>query len=555
MPDLDPAALAQLRRRGDELFRTPYNELPVTVAAGLEDHQPQVIRNLADDTEIDPNLAFRGFDRAHAGTALQLADRFWALTTDAPDEAGLAAVLDAAESELATQNSDLVKYALAVFITNNPVGRNLYIPPLIAQSPGPGSPSHPGMSPATAALGGPGDEAKLDYFREDPDFNGHHAQSHRVYPSPEYRMLPAIACSRTGRASSSGTCISRCSRATTPATTTVAPAAARSDRPRPLPADAFDDYSALVDGYQVEPIVGTLFRGRAPNRCISTIAFSLPGGVLDTSDLDAHRELLLDAARTGRFQMNGEVVPLTPDAAEANLLGCTLEANLGSVLSPTTSGRTTACTTSATTIGRYQLVFPNGDEFPISHINHAEFAYFFRLENDSDLDQQITVRVFLAAAAHADDRRWWIEMDKFLQPLGGGERLVVYRPARLSSVVRKPARRPVDPVPVRRIPTTTTAAAAGPTTCCCRGDATRRAACPSAFSWSSPMRWRIWPRRRRAVARCRSAGRGTAPTRTQLRNAGSGSQRGSSGGLPCPADTPDHKRSPHRYGRFKIKLR
>jgi tyrosinase len=572
MPDLDPAALAQLRRRGDELFRTLYNERPVAVAAGQEDRQPQVIRDRENGTEIDPNLAFSGFDRAHAGTALQLADRFWSLVTDAPDETGLAAVLDAAEAELATQNSDLVKYALAVFITNNPVGRNLYIPPLIAQSPEQFIPSHPNTSPATAALGGLGDEAKLDYFREDPDFNVHHAQWHRVYP---FDGVPDASGGRVLK-DRQGELFWYMHQQML----------ARYDTDRIAldlsPTDAFDDYSALVEGYDVEPVVGTPFRSRLPNRRISSIAFGLPGsppgGVLDTNDLAAHRDLLLDAARTGRFEVNGQVVPLTPDSTGANLLGCTLEANLGSVLltddvgsnnglhnighgffsalspqpggvmrSPTVAvrdpifhrwhrhvddlfvewqeqlpendvadgaapvtirkgadGRSTdiglallrdlapgtadgpafdgtafdgtafdGATFGATafggdhwdtpitecpdgigkltseletTIGTYQLVFPNGDEFPIFHVDHAEFAYFFRLENDSDADQQVTVRVFLAAAAHAHDRRWWIEMDKFLQPIGGGERLVVYRPARLSSVVRKPARRPLDPV-------------------------------------------------------------------------------------------------------------
>jgi hypothetical protein len=100
-----------------------------------------------------------------------------------------------------------------------------------------------------------------------------------------------------------------------------------------------------------------------------------------------------------------------------------------------------------TSIGRYDLRLPNGNLFPIFHLDHAEFAYFFRLENTSATEQQVTVRVFLAAVERADDRRWWIEMDKFVQTLAVGEKAVVYRPARLSPVVLKPARRPADPLP------------------------------------------------------------------------------------------------------------
>ena len=48
----------------------------------------------------------------------------------------------------------------------------------------------------------------------------------------------------------------------------------------------------------------------------------------------------------------------------------------------------------------------------------------------------------LAAEALAGNRRMWIEMDKFGVTLPAGRRVVLYRPARQSSVVRKPAWRP-----------------------------------------------------------------------------------------------------------------
>jgi len=41
----------------------------------------------------------------------------------------------------------------------------------------------------------------------------------------------------------------------------------------------------------------------------------------------------------------------------------------------------------------------------------------------------------------------WIEMDKFVQDLSASTKVVVFRPARLSSIVRKPAVRPSEPKP------------------------------------------------------------------------------------------------------------
>jgi hypothetical protein len=70
-----------------------------------------------------------------------------------------------------------------------------------------------------------------------------------------------------------------------------------------------------------------------------------------------------------------------------------------------------------------------------------DFAYFLRLENTSAEETEVTVRIFLVAEQAADNRRLWIEMDKFLHTLGPSERAVVYRPSTQSSVIRRPPRR------------------------------------------------------------------------------------------------------------------
>jgi tyrosinase len=62
-----------------------------------------------------------------------------------------------------------------------------------------------------------------------------------------------------------------------------------------------------------------------------------------------------------------------------------------------------------------------------------------RPQNNSDQAQEVTVRIFLAPEPWVEDSTAWIEMDRFMQPLEGSERTVVFRPARLSAVIRKPA--------------------------------------------------------------------------------------------------------------------
>ena len=93
------------------------------------------------------------------------------------------------------------------------------------------------------------------------------------------------------------------------------------------------------------------------------------------------------------------------------------------------------------------IAMPGGAVVPKPYLDHEDFFYFFRAENIANEDRPVTVRVFLAAAVLADNRRMWIEMDKFGVTLPAQQRVVVFRPSRLSSVVRKPAWRPGEPRP------------------------------------------------------------------------------------------------------------
>ncbi len=76
---------------------------------------------------------------------------------------------------------------------------------------------------------------------------------------------------------------------------------------------------------------------------------------------------------------------------------------------------------------------------PIEHLTHRPFVYVLRIENTADRPVQVTVRIFLVPLSRAEERRAWIEMDKFVQTLEPREKAVISRRGAQSSVVRKPA--------------------------------------------------------------------------------------------------------------------
>jgi hypothetical protein len=81
----------------------------------------------------------------------------------------------------------------------------------------------------------------------------------------------------------------------------------------------------------------------------------------------------------------------------------------------------------------------------IKFLTHEPFSYFVRVENRAAKELELTARIFLAPAAQAEDRRMWIEMDKFLVTLPAHSKTVVYRPDTESAVVKRPVDRgPAD---------------------------------------------------------------------------------------------------------------
>jgi hypothetical protein len=67
---------------------------------------------------------------------------------------------------------------------------------------------------------------------------------------------------------------------------------------------------------------------------------------------------------------------------------------------------------------------------------HEPFTLFLRIQNRATVDKVVTVRVFLAHADLAEERRRWIEIDKFRATLAQGWNLLA-QPDALSSVIKR----------------------------------------------------------------------------------------------------------------------
>ena len=80
-----------------------------------------------------------------------------------------------------------------------------------------------------------------------------------------------------------------------------------------------------------------------------------------------------------------------------------------------------------------------GETIDVDYPAHDAFSFVLRLRNLDADPRTVTARIFLCPAERADDRRWWIEMDKFPVTLAGGASVVIVRPDTASSVVKKPA--------------------------------------------------------------------------------------------------------------------
>jgi hypothetical protein len=98
-----------------------------------------------------------------------------------------------------------------------------------------------------------------------------------------------------------------------------------------------------------------------------------------------------------------------------------------------------------TSLARRSLTMRTGSRVRFDKLEHTEFAFAIRVQNQMPRQQTVTVRVFLAPvvdksnAERTEDRYAWIELDKFLCDLPSLASKWVVRHGSDSSVVRKPA--------------------------------------------------------------------------------------------------------------------
>jgi len=94
-------------------------------------------------------------------------------------------------------------------------------------------------------------------------------------------------------------------------------------------------------------------------------------------------------------------------------------------------------------ISNLALATPNSELIPdawlqnVVHLTHEPFVFFIRVENRRPEPQDVTARIFLVHAELAEDRRQWIELDKFHATLKPGANLLARPDARSSVVKRK----------------------------------------------------------------------------------------------------------------------
>lgn len=480
----------------------------------------------------EPPRWFSEFDPEDVLRSSELASSFVALVEERQDEEGLEAVLGAARDAAGRDGPDLAKHALAQFIVHNLQGRKLPLPRMLERRPelAPGPPA--AGRPLRGLAGDP--ESALNWFREDVFYNEHHEHWHIVYPSGGfnnrlkdrqgelflYMHEQMLARYNTERlAAGLG------------------------------PVQPLDVYSSPVpESYDFTPRfpgLRTRYAPRGPNRTLQ------PYNGVPVSQLENWRDRVRQAVQSGRFDR----ATGGPRPVEADSLGGTVEASIGSVAGPddyygslhnmghmsiaSAMGPGLFGVMSSTSTAVMDPVFyrwhrhiddfsfqfqesqpPNdfsdapdvlirsalgggpanspdiilcradkvpgyeddavdkaawgqaqfgggnwdedfldgqsttselltrfnsadltpeqgGQQVSITYLDQDEFVYFIRVQNRNASPQTVTVRIWLAAKEKVEDRRMWIEMDAFEVTLPAGARHVIYRPSKLSSVIKK----------------------------------------------------------------------------------------------------------------------
>ena len=124
---------------------------------------------LAEDQERAATLAERLASQADAQPQLNDAER-------------LALVMGTARSIADRGETGLAQHALGLFLTHHPLGQAMSVPSLLKRTALATEAAAP-LPDETLGSHADGEEAKLDWFREDPLLNEHHEHWHWVYPN------------------------------------------------------------------------------------------------------------------------------------------------------------------------------------------------------------------------------------------------------------------------------------------------------------------------------------------------------------------------------------
>jgi tyrosinase len=415
-----------------------------------------------------PTRRFTPFNPAELDRAIALAGELMKTREQQDVDAALAQAEEAAK----TEDVQLVRHAVEMFIVHDPEAARLAIPPI----------APPAQKRAAAQLAGAiGPEAALDWFREDPLANDHHRHWHIVYPA-------------RGRPSPSGPRLQ--DRQGELFFYMHQQMLARYDAERRAlgfdPVEPFGDYRAPIgEGYEDRPVDTAL---RDVDRADT--------GVLTVAELEEQRDRLREAVEAGAAQNGAGPQPLTSE-----LLGALAEPTAGTlwrdvwhhgyghvitafVMAPDGGGDPGDIGDTATAIRdpffwrwhRHvddlnfalqerlepfafddapdvaltgvelaleadpgtavdELVTLVAETDDVEHGDHEPFLWRLQADNPGAQERIVTVRIFLAPAEAAEDRRAWIEMDKFEQALPPGA-TTIERPGRLAAPARKPAERP-----------------------------------------------------------------------------------------------------------------
>lgn len=508
----------------------------------------------ADVVETSIKAPFSPFIPAHARRASEVASR---LSQVASDE-GLEAAVTAAEDTAGTESSHgLVKRAIKTFVTHNPEARGqLTLPTVQAveseavaegeQPPPPVTPEEP-VPPDRAAAPSrtlPEEEQRLDWYREDPFANDHHAHWHDVWnpDGTELRGNRLVVQRRQGelflymhrqmlarydterKIAGLDETISfeppytaeipegygAPGYATRPAGRALRALSMDANRPPVGPAELDARYALVDQAINAKQL-------SVPNRDLGTLDENQLGAAIEPSQLyvDADTDIALGEAENGGYEnihgfghvltswivdpqegdlwagvmgfvetairdpffyrwhrhIDDQYTRVQEGRGEANLAEHAAEVSfrdgdpqdvllcfsegitdgdfdafgrerLGEDFSDP-DGLATDTLTTRFTLSRVTAPIPPpiGDSdatysetYWTTHLTHRPFALFLRVEAPEA--QHATLRVFLAHEDLADDRRMWIELDKFDRHLEQGVN-VIGRPDALSSVIKR----------------------------------------------------------------------------------------------------------------------